>query len=178
LVGKNRIYDLYSNLGFYKYPDFIIPGPQINDPAIIDNIKAAAIGQENVHLTPLQMVLAASAISSGGEIPSPLLALSYQLSNGSWTLLESKAQGKTVFSRTTTDQVSTLLAIKDNPAWGVVGQALSSSTQTITWFVGGTNMEWKGVPVAFVVLLEKDDPALAYQIGLSIIHQVSSLQPK
>ncbi len=178
LAGKNGMYDLYSNLGFFNYPNFIVPGPQINDPANIGNIKAAAIGQESVYLTPLQLVIAASAISAGGEKPSPRLALSYQLSDGSWTLLQSEAQNQTIFSSSTAEKVSSLLSIKDRPAWGVVGQALSSSTQTITWFVGGTNGEWKGVPLAFVVLIEKDDPALAHQIGLSIIHHVSSLQPE
>lgn len=175
-VGKSGIYDLFSELGFYRYPDFIIPGPQINDPSVIENIKGSSIGQENINLTPLQLVMAASAISSGGELPSPLLALSYQLPDGSWKLMQSGARKQAVFQNTTADNVGTMLAIKGSPAWGVVGQALSSSTQTITWFVGGTNVEWQGVPVAFVVLMENDDPSRAYQIGLSIIQQVSSFQ--
>ena len=146
---------LFSDLGFYRYPDFVIPGPQINDPSSIDNIKAASIGQESIHLTPLQLVMAASAISSGGEMPSPLLALSYQLPDGSWKLLQSAARKQAVFQNSTAANVGTMLAIKGSPAWGVVGQALSSSTQTITWFVGGTNVDWQGVPVAFVVLIGK-----------------------
>lgn len=176
LLGKEGIYGLYSDLGFYRYPDFIYPGPQINDPSTVDNLKAASIGQENIHLTPLQLVLAASAISSGGEMPSPILAESYQLPDGSWKLMQSEIQKISIFSPNTAAKVGTMLAVKDSPAWGVVGQALSSSTQTITWFLGGTNSEWQGVPVAFVVLLERSDPAQAYHLGLSMIHQVSSLQ--
>ena len=122
-VGKSGIYDVFSDLGFYRFPDFVIPGPQINDPSSVDNIKAASIGQESIHLTPLQLVMAASAISSGGEMPTPLLALSYQLPDGSWELLQSAGKRQAVFQKNTATQVGTLLAIKDSPAWGVVGQA-------------------------------------------------------
>ena len=88
-LGKPGLYDLFSKIGFYKYPEFIFPGLTIIDPGEIENLKAAAIGQESLNVTPLQMVLASAAISAEGEIPNPILAPSYQLPSGQWQLVES-----------------------------------------------------------------------------------------
>lgn len=176
LIGKNSLYNLYSLLGLYKYPDFLIPGPEISNPGLIDNIKNSVVGQESIHLTPLQMVLAASTISSGGEIPAPIIAISYQQTNGSWFLIQSENRKLQVFSKNAAFEVGKMLALADHPAWGVTGQALSSSTQTITWFMGGTNQDWQGIPVSIIVMLEKDDPYLAYKIGSSILQQVTTFE--
>jgi cell division protein FtsW (lipid II flippase) len=178
IIGKNGLYDLFSNLGFYASPDFIFSAPESVDPTSIDNIKAASIGQENLSLTPLQMVLATSSISSGGEIPTPYLALSYQLPSGNWELLQPESSKHPAFSEATANNISSELSNSNLPAWSIVGQALSSNTQTITWFLGGTNTNWRGVPVSFVVLLEEDNAQLAIQIGDSIASRITSIQEK
>ncbi len=177
-IGKDGLYDLYSDLGFYTTPEFIFSAPESTDPTMIDNIKAASIGQENLDITPLQMVLAASSISSGGYIPTPYLALSYQLPSGSWELLQPESSKHPVFSESTASRISNDFTNSDLPAWSVIGQALSSNTQTVTWFLGGTNTNWRGVPISFVVLLEEDNPLLASQIGNSIARQITSIQEK
>ena len=178
IIGKDGLYDLYSDLGFYATPEFIFSASESTDPTMIDNIKAASIGQENLDLTPLQMVLAASSISSGGDIPTPYLALSYQLPSGSWELLQPESSKHPVFSESTASSISNEFTNSDLPAWSVVGQALSSNTQTVTWFLGGTNTNWRGVPISFVVLLEEDNPLLASQIGNSIARQITSILEK
>jgi cell division protein FtsW (lipid II flippase) len=178
IIGKDGLYDLFSDLGFYSTPEFIFSAAESTVPTMIDNIKAASIGQENLDITPLQMVLAASSISSGGEIPTPYLALSYQLPSGSWELLQPESSKHPVFSASTANRLSNEFANSNLPAWSVVGQALSSNTQTVTWFLGGTNTNWRGVPISFVVLLEEDNPQLATQIGNSIARQITSIQEK
>jgi hypothetical protein len=48
----------------------------------------------------------------------------------------------------------------------------------VTWFVGGTNTNWRGVPVSFVVLLEEDNPQLISRIGNSLIRRITMIQEK
>lgn len=173
ILDRNNLYNLYTKMGFYASPDFIFQGASIDAPTAIDNLKAGSIGQENLSITPLQMVLAASAISSGGEIPAPTLVLSNQLPDHSWSLLQPRAANNRVFSTASALSVGNELTVNNYPAWGITGSSLSSSTQTVSWFVGGTNEDWRGIPISFVVLLEEGDDELVNEIGISIIETIT-----
>ncbi len=176
ILGKSGLYDLYSKIGFFSYPQFIFQGPTIHDPGGIENLKAASIGQESLSVTPLQMVIAASSISANGQKPSPILAPSYQLSNGEWRLIESISNDQLVFTKKAANTVNEAFTTLNFPSWGVVGKGLSSTTNIVTWFVGGTNSSWQGVPVAFAILLEEDNPTVAIEIGKILIRQITNSQ--
>ena len=174
-LGRKGLYEFFSALGFYAQPEFTLPGPPLNDPGKVDNIKAASIGQENLKLTPLQMALAAAAINSGGIIPQPNIATSFQLADDTWELIPPRPKGQAVFSKQSSGEVSNLLALDGIPAWGAIGRALSSDTAIVTWFIGGTNKGWSGVPITIAIVIEDDAAESAWQIGNEILYIITSL---
>ena len=97
-------------------------------------------------------------------------------------LLPSVDESATVFSPTSADFASQLLANDGVPIWqslAVTGQAASGQADqtgsAYTWYLGGTQPHWPGAPLVVVVLLEQDSPALAEQIGQAVLQ--AAMQP-
>jgi cell division protein FtsW (lipid II flippase) len=171
VLGKQNLYQTYAGLGWYQQPHIPLPENNIKDPQTISNLKSAAIGQENLAVTPLQMALAAAAISSDGIRPTPKLVTSYQTPEGKWSLLAASDATKKVYSSSTSNSIQLLTQLNDLPVWGVVGRGISGTDSSVTWFVGGTTRQWTGIPIAIAIALEKDDPQQAFEIGQSILSQ-------
>ena len=83
-IGATTILDYAKRFGFYSVPPLETPvderaasGLYVNgktwlpkDPNAVD-VGRLAFGQERMQVTPLQMVLVASTIANGGEVPRP-----------------------------------------------------------------------------------------------------------
>lgn len=83
-IGAQTILEYAKRFGFYSVPPLETPvneraasGLYVNgrtwfpkDPTQVD-VGRLAFGQERMQVTPLQMVLVASAIANGGEVPRP-----------------------------------------------------------------------------------------------------------
>jgi hypothetical protein len=57
----------------------------------------------------------------------------------------------------------------DLPAWGVLGSGISGNDRTVTWFVSGTNLEWKGTPLTLVIMAEDAQNNLVFQKGRDLL---------
>jgi cell division protein FtsW (lipid II flippase) len=164
-LGKINLYQAYSKLGWYQIPSLPLPENEAADPGMIHNLKLAAIGQENLAISPLQMAISVASISASGSRPNPKLGMSYQNPEGRWLLFNTDNSRKQVFSDATVTRIQELTKLDSIPAWGVVGHGLRSKDQWVTWFLGGTTSDWNGSPVIVVIVLEGDDPQEAFQIG-------------
>jgi cell division protein FtsW (lipid II flippase) len=164
-LGKTGLLQAFSRYGFYTIPNLPLVANKLTPPTEIINLKTAAVGQENLAVTPLQMALAAAAFSSGGSIPSPKLVLSTKNAAGQWKLQIPTDANAQVFSPSTTQDIQNLTRMDDLPVWGVVGKSLNGANKTVTWFVGGTTHEWSGSPMVVVYALEEDNPSLALDMG-------------
>ncbi len=169
ILGRERIYALYQQLGWYAAPSFSLQHAEITAPTEIDNLKAASIGQEGVTITPLQMALAAAAFSNDGMRPSPRLVQAYHSPSGTWDLISNPLESTRVFSTRTARDVQETASLESLPAWAVIGSGISGTDHTVSWFIGGTTAEWKGTPLTLVIMAEDTQNSLMYQKGKELM---------
>jgi cell division protein FtsW (lipid II flippase) len=158
---------LFTKLGFYEAPDLplIVAQPASQQP--ITNQALASIGQENLLVSPLQMALAAAALSANGVRPTPRLAMAVDTPSQGWvTLISSPAQN--ALSAETASSAAHLLAVSGTPFWQVTGLSNLGQNKYV-WVVGGTLPSSQGSPLALALLLEENNPDLARQIGEKIL---------
>lgn len=174
-LGSDLLLDLFKRLGFYSTPNVLLPAQSQAAPAQISDIKSAAAGQTDVTVSPLQMAMAASALTSEGVRPPARLALAVNTPYQGWVILPAGESPKPIFSAKTVRQVTQSLAVTNQPFWQSVGRAKNGKNQSLTWMIGGTLPQWKGAPLAIAVLIESDNPTLAQSIGQGVLTTV--LQP-
>ncbi len=163
---------MFRKLGWLQTTPFDQLEPGSDVPNQIENLKAASIGQEAASVSPLQMALSAASISFRGDLPAPVLTLAYLSPTDGWTLLPAPGTSTSIFSNRTIDIVQRMTSLEGMPAWGVVGKGLSGTDRTVTWFIGGTNNEWKGSPIAVAFVLEEDNPMYALTRGKELLQSI------
>ncbi len=162
---------LFQALGFSDASAVGLPAAAPVNPSI-NSAELASVGQENLLVTPLQMALAAAAISNEGIQPSPLLSLSVETPHQAWVALPHGTPHTALPSA----GVSTALNLLTHPGelhWQSVALAYTPDTP-ITWYLAGTTTKWRGTPIAVAVVLEENNPALAETIGRALITTVVS----
>jgi len=142
----------YDKFGFLHAPELRM-----------DTVSSTGNG-ENFYVSPLQMALASAALSNGGIVPAPRIAVAVNTPNAGWVVIP--ARGKPLEASQPSATSETLLSfIQDgNNYWSHVGRARDDES-SVTWFIGGTPPNWQASPLAIVVLLEADDPGEVQRIG-------------
>jgi cell division protein FtsI/penicillin-binding protein 2 len=160
--------DLFNRLGFYLAPALLIPtAPEQSPSTAVVRTDLAAVGIENLNVSPLQMALAASTLSAGGKLPEPVLAIAVETPTQGWVILPSKP-AKEVFSSSAAAAAANILAQPGEFFWQTLARAELPSGP-VTWYLAGTLPNWQGTPLAVAVLLEEDNPDLAEKIGQSLL---------
>jgi cell division protein FtsW (lipid II flippase) len=168
-----RLNELFRGLGFYDPIDISLPTAPVTNK-MAEEVEKAAIGQENLLVSPLQMALAASTLSSGGSTPSPLLAMAIRTPNQGWVILP-HGDSKPVFTQTSAATTASYLAEPGSLFWQTLASA-DSNKEKVTWFIGGTRTQWQGSPLAVAVLLEEDNPELAQTIGHNLFEKALNMK--
>lgn len=160
-LPDGQLDELFQSLGFYQKPDVPLVTASAQASAV-QNIHLAAIGQENLVVSPLQMALAAAALSNNGFRPAPAITSAVQTTTQGWVVLPAGNSHQTILS----GGIGTAQkALQTGGAyWEALGAAYSNQTP-VTWYLGGTLSAWQGAPLAVVVVLEEDNPTLATEIG-------------
>ena len=163
---------LYHQLGLDNPIDIPI---QLSAPFSLDQLQdldAAALGQDKVTLSPLEMAVASAGLSTG-TLPAPRLASSVYIPSAGWLVL-SNAASPVELDLPGRATALELLADPDLPIWYTTAQAWTDDQQ-ITWFIGGTISSWQGTQLSIAIVLEEDHPELARMIGLKVLQ--SAIQP-
>lgn len=170
IIGADPLFTLYQDLGFFSSPRLHLP---VAEPSIPDLSDLASFyrGEGQLRVTPLQMAMAASALTNFGVLPGPRIVNAYQDPVEGWNTLPKLQGNDNIFQANAANQVNQLLKVTDLPYWQVISVTMSENDSPITWFIAGTTFEWKGQPITAVVLLEDYAPALAETIGQSLIEQ-------
>lgn len=157
---------LFRDLGFYQSPELPlqVAAAPIRAP---QQVELSAIGQENLTITPLQMALAAAALSNNGVRPAATIASAVQTPQQGWIVLPTGDPETTFLAGTGAAALDALTAV-DGAYWQASGGAQSSTT-SLGWYLAGTLPQWQGTPLAVVVLLEDDTPQTAREIGSALI---------
>jgi peptidoglycan glycosyltransferase len=173
LLGKTDLLELFKAAGVYSAPAIRLPTDNMPLPNRLEDPGRAALGLENLGLSPLQAVLAVAALTNNGSRPAPSLVSAMLTDQSGWVILSEPSSPVTVLTPAAATASADSLA-QDGQAqighnyWQTLAVAQSSPGKSVTWFVGGTLSSWTGSPLALVVLIESDDPALALEIGQAV----------
>ena len=160
---------LLSKIGLDQAPSIPVPvAPAEND--LLGVKDGADIQNMSIKATPLQMAAFASTISAKGQLPSPRLTLSLELKDGKKVAFTS-ALPTSAFSSETAQRTAYTLSINNFPIWKTSARVYQNGG-FFAWFIGGTTSNWQGSPLAVAVLLEEDNPALAEEIGISLLETI------
>lgn len=127
------------------------------------------------HYSPLQMALAAATISSGGVRPAPQIVAAMDTPQAGWVPLQPLTEPFRVFEAWLTSQVAAQNAEPDIPLWDKTVVVAPGTDEALTWFLGGTLFGSHDPPYALALVLEKQDPALARQIGIEVLRTLSGI---
>jgi cell division protein FtsW (lipid II flippase) len=170
LLGAERVSKLYQDLGFFNPPAPDLEVGAIATPQTPRESGDAVLGFSDIRLSPLQMALAAAALSSGGTTPEGWLATGTRRPDENWETLPAPTVSSQPFASGVAQSVTNSLAIQGPPVWQSLAVAPDHPGQTNTWYLGGTLPSWSGAPLAVAVLLEEENPDRAESIGQNLLN--------
>lgn len=143
----------------------ITEAPQLRLPPI----DSPDLQAGNLTLSPLQVALAAAALSEEGQRPSAYLVEAVNLQQTGWSRLPPLDEQVQVFTPEAATEAANSLALPGLPLWGKTTIAAGPGDRSATWFVGGTLPGMEGRSLALAVLIEIEDPQLAQSIGQELL---------
>ncbi|HQP08605.1 MAG TPA: FtsW/RodA/SpoVE family cell cycle protein [Anaerolineaceae bacterium] len=150
---------VYGTWGFDETPVIPVASARPSKLDLINNLVDASLGQGDFRVSPLQVALAAAAYSTGGQRPSPLLAMAVNTPRNGWVILPVEPSRSTYPRNVLVNNVEKF-TLPGTATWQTVGQALTEEG-TITWVIGGTVSSWQGTPLALALVIEEDNPEYA-----------------
>ncbi len=155
----------YKTLGLYR-------APQIDMPVAFDAENPPA---QELRASPLQIGLAASALSNHGIVPTPSIAMAVNTTEQGWVVLSSvEHHSIEAMQAKASDEAALSFILEGKPFWSHIGQASGKNDTVVTWFLGGTLPSWNGAPLAVVVTLEENNTFLAKYIGENLLDAATS----
>lgn len=149
---------LYQKLGFYQAP--LLNLPVASSPG---NISV-----ENLRVSPLQLAVAVAAISNHGIAPAPRIATAVNTPEQGWVVLPVLGESFEAIQPAAAHEAALSLIKQGKPYWSHIGQASLDET-IVTWLLAGTVPDWRGAPLALVVVLEENNTFLADYIGSALM---------
>ena len=153
-----QVTDIFNKFNFNNPPNLRLE----TAPSFIDE------DQRQIYTSPLQMALASSVLSNDGNIPAPRIATAVNTPKNGWVSLPALGTPVEVMQPSAvTDTVNSFITDGEN-FWSHTWQAMDGELE-VTWFIGGTPLNWQSAPLVVVVVLEKNDPNLAQRVGSSLL---------
>ena len=152
----------FTALGFYTAPNLHLP------------VAATSLPGQSLRISPLQMALAASALSDKGLRPAPRLVMAVKTPSQGWVVLPSLSQPVQVLSASSAASATQARMVKGQPLWQWDGLA-GTVNKPIAWALAGTQPNWQATPLAIVVLLEDANQQWAASIGQQLL--VAAMRP-
>jgi membrane peptidoglycan carboxypeptidase len=121
-----------------------------------------------LHVSPLQTVLAAAALSNHGVAPAPRIATSVDTPREGWVVLPALGTSREAVTAAQADSAAAAFIQAGKNYWSHIGRA-DGKEGSVTWYIAGTPPNWTGTPLAVVVLLEQDNERLAQWIGQELL---------
>ncbi len=167
-ISNTGFKQILDDFGFTSAPQISLPLAQ--PYALISSEESTKIifGNNPVMVSPLQVALAAAALSNGGRMVQPQLAIAVDSSVG-WIILPSQESRQIQYQNF--NEIAGRLSSNEEPIWEVNGVSYSNQGR-VSWFIGGTTSNWEGTPYALVVVLEGNYSKEAMDIGHSIFESI------
>ncbi|HET9906835.1 MAG TPA: FtsW/RodA/SpoVE family cell cycle protein [Anaerolineales bacterium] len=162
--GENELENIYELLGFHRSPQLRI---QVAEP--LKNVDVM-----DLHVSPLQVALAAAALSNHGIAPTPRIATAVNTPEEGWVVLQSLGTSFHAIPAESADATAESLMVDGESYWSHLGSAQADDS-SVTWFIAGTLPNWQATPLVVVVLLEEENAQLAEWIGREVL--VDAMNP-
>jgi membrane peptidoglycan carboxypeptidase len=159
-LSDEQLKALYRGLGFYTTPQAQVPATLAVQEGEIANLR----------VSPLQMALAAAALSNNGVRPPPRIALAVDTSQQGWVVLPALSEPVEVFTPEAAKKTAMQLAAQNQTYWEWIGRT-DPGQEPETWYLAGTASNWQGTPLSVVVLIEGNYPATAQNVGRELIQE-------
>ena len=136
----------------------------LRSPTLRMDTAPASNSNDDFYVSPLQMALSAAALTNGGTLPAPRIAIAVNTPNDGWVVLPAEGKAAEVNPPAGLTDAVLLYIQGGNNYWSFTKQARDNET-SVTWFIGGTPPNWQASPLTVVVLLEEGSQADAKRIG-------------
>jgi hypothetical protein len=175
-LGPQTTLDQYQQLGLFDSPQLDLSLNNLAVPETVPPESHATKQSSELQVSPLQMALAAAALSGEGKQPAPQLSIAYNNHLGGWERLQVPPEAGQALSPGTAQRATQSMALSDMPAWQSLALAPGEGGQNLTWYLGGSLPTWSGSPLALAVLLEEENPAMAELIGQGLLNAAMQLR--
>lgn len=165
-LGTAQTRDFFAALGLYQTPQTYLDAGS-TPPPTTEDASVVALGLQN-QVSPLQVALAVSILSTNGERPAPHLVTAVKNPETGWSLIPPIDQGLKILPEEVVRKVADELSVPGKPFWQSLAKGRSEN-QSVTWYLAGTPPDWSGTPLTLVIVLEEDDPSFAEEIGQKMI---------
>ena len=155
---ETELRDVFQQFGFYRAPQLPMEVP---DPLSETDVK-------NLHISPMQMALAAATFSNHGTAPAPRIATAVNTPEQGWVVFPAMGTSFEAIQPSQADQAAQSLILDGKNFWAHVGSA-EGDESPITWFIAGTPPNWQAAPLVVVVALEEENQRLAQLIGQELL---------
>ena len=163
-LDDDELKNVSDALGFYRAPQLRV---QVAEPILNPEIK-------DLHVSPLQVALAATPLSNHGTIPAPRIATALITPEEGWIVLPALGTPFEAIEPSAADETAESLMVAGESYWAHTARA-EGTDSTVTWFMAGTPPNWQATPMVVVVLLEEDNVSLAQWIGRELL--VDAMNP-
>ena len=151
---------------FLDVPEFPMTQAELQ-PYVFDVSQKTIPLNELPLITPLQMAVAASSLSTEGTLAAPVLSYAVETPHQGWVILP-KNESQTISYEAEMSSTDFLNPEQQN-FWAFMGKGDRIDEQPVIWYASGTTTYWKGMPLMVVVLLEENTPTLAKEIGEDVL---------
>ena len=176
LIGRAALIAQMQHYGFYQTPPLELPPGMVypsgryqgahvlaTDAAMDPlHVSAAAIGQENVLATPLQMALVAAGVADQGRVMKPYLVQGVRSSTGTVLETASPALWTTATSPATAQTLNVMMQQVVNAGTGTAAalSGIQVAGKTGTAQRGSSNVAW------FIAFAPASDPRVAVAVTI------------
>lgn len=154
----SQLLEFYDGLGLFRAPLLNMPTTSSGKVSEVDQVRAS----------PLQLTLAAAALSTHGAVPAPRIAMAVNTPEQGWIVLPALSNSFSAITPEAADEAALSFVSETDPFWQYVGQAQVDDS-VVTWSLAGTLPEWRGTPLILVLALEQDNPRIAQLISTRLL---------
>jgi len=170
-IGETGLNELFTALNFYQSPEIRLETAPPYIPEGFSTPGITAYGQADILITPLQLGLAAAALTNKGLMPSPAFLINAESPEGGWISTLPDQPPTRIFTQSAAEITTQALAHKSLPLWETTAHAITNAGATLTWYLAGSLPSETTIDQVFavVVLLEVQNAELAINIGRQIL---------
>lgn len=165
-IGARNIERIYEALGFFSIPDLPLEMAASRVVSVKD-ARLAALGQEDLLVTPLQMAIAAATLTNEGKRPEPQIISAVLTPTQGWVSFPSQPATETNLAAGIS-KVLDAIAIETTQTWETTAVIRNDQT-SLTWYLGGSLPGTASKNFALAVIIEANDAQLARQIGQTLL---------